>query len=387
MKVWLYYRLSRDEDEELNSLTNQRNILVDYAKSHGHEIVGESFDDNFSGMTFEREGIDAIYDAVAENLMEAILVKDLSRLGRHRLKTAMFIEFLREKNVRVLSATEGIDSFNEQDDLIIAFKQMMNDFYARDISKKIRTAYTQKQKQGIVLTPPFGYWKDKNTGEILIVEEAAEIVRTIFQMYVDGYGFKLIAQTLNSRGMKSPSYYQEQTLGKGIPYTRPEISHRHLWDGTAVKRILENEFYAGTLMCHKTSTSKINKTRQFVPEDEQFRHEHAVPAVISEELWQQAHFLLTNRPEHNFHGAKGQKAHRYTGLITCADCGASFIAKKRRWRDKPERIEYVCSANHRYGNEHCTPHRIHEEQLDRIIYQEILSLKDKAEENWHVIEK
>ena len=234
---------------------------------------------------------------------------------------------------------------------------------------------------------PFGYFKDKNIKEVVIVDEAAEIVRTIFQMYVDGYGFKSIAKTLNESGMKSPGYYQEQMIGKKLPYTRPEITHRFLWESTGVKQILQNEIYIGTLICHKSYTSKINKVRKDLPSEEQFRHENYVPAIISKEKWEHAQFLLKERPTHNFHGAKGRKPYRYTGLIICADCGAVFIAKKRRWRNKPERIEYVCNGNHRYGNEHCTPHRINEDMLDKIIYDEILSLKDKAQENWVVISK
>ena len=129
MKVWLYYRLSRDEDEELNSLNNQRKIIYNFAVSNGHQVVGESFDDNVSGMHFNREGIDKIYEVVEAGKIEAIIVKDLSRLGRHRTQTALFIDYLRERNVRVLSATENIDTFNENDDLIIGFKGLVNDFY------------------------------------------------------------------------------------------------------------------------------------------------------------------------------------------------------------------------------------------------------------------
>ena len=150
MKVWLYYRLSRDEDDELNSLTNQRKIIYEYAVTNGHEVVGESFDDNVSGMHFNREGIDKIYEVVEAGKIEAIIVKDLSRLGRHRTQTALFIDYLREHDVRVLSATENIDTFNENDDLIIGFKGLVNDFYARDGSRRVRTGYRQKQKEGLV---------------------------------------------------------------------------------------------------------------------------------------------------------------------------------------------------------------------------------------------
>ena len=177
MKVWLYYRLSRDEDDELNSLTNQRKIIYEYAVTNGHEVVGESFDDNVSGMHFNREGIDKIYEVVEAGKIEAVIVKDLSRLGRHRTQTALFIDYLRDHQVRVISVTEGIDTFREEDDLILGVRGLMNDYYAKDIGKKIRAGYRQKQKDGLVIRPPFGYWKDKNTNRIFIQPEAAETVR------------------------------------------------------------------------------------------------------------------------------------------------------------------------------------------------------------------
>ena len=141
MNVWLYARLSRDEDSEMSSLNNQRRILLEYAERNGHTVVGESSDDNISGMHFNRPGIDAIYAAVEEKRIEAVIVKDLSRLGRHRTQTALFIDYLRENDVRVLSATENIDTGNEDDELIIGFKGIVNDVYCRDISKKIRSGY------------------------------------------------------------------------------------------------------------------------------------------------------------------------------------------------------------------------------------------------------
>mgnify|MGYP001001804395 FL=1 len=144
MKVWLYYRLSRDEDAELNSLNNQRNILVEYANANNHEIVGESYDDNVSGMHFNREGINKIYEEVEKKSFETILVKDMSRLGRHKTQTAIFIDYLRENGINVVSVTENLDTGNESDDLIIGFKGLFNDMYARDISKKIRVGYKQK---------------------------------------------------------------------------------------------------------------------------------------------------------------------------------------------------------------------------------------------------
>lgn len=385
MKVWLYYRLSRDEDAELNSLNNQRNILVEYANANNHEIVGESFDDNVSGMHFNREGISKIYEQVENKAIDAIIVKDLSRLGRHRTQTAMFIDYLREHDVRVLSVTENIDTSNEDDDLMIGFKGIFNDMYARDISKKIRAGYKQKQKNGIVITVPLGYFKDKNTNEILIVEEEAEIFRKIFDLYLSGYGLKAIAKKLNDEGIKSPQYYQNKMYNKKLPRNKPEITGRYLWVNTTVKRILQNEFYIGTVTCHKTYTSKINHIRKALPEEEQFKHENFAPAIISKEKWEQVQFLLSSK-RNNVRASSGNPCHRYTGLIECGDCGCTFVCKKRKWKDKPERIEYNCNGYHRYGKEHCTAHRIDEGYLDKLIYDELMSIKDEALANYKSIE-
>jgi len=386
MKVWLYYRLSRDEDTELNSLNNQRNILVEYANANNHEIVGESFDDNVSGMHFNREGISKIYEQVENKAIEAIIVKDLSRLGRHRTQTAMFIDYLREHDVRVLSVTENIDTSNEDDDLMIGFKGIFNDMYARDISKKIRAGYKQKQKNGIVITVPLGYFKDKNTNEIVIVEEEAEIVRKIFDLYLSGYGLKAIAKKLNDEGIKSPQYYQNKMYNKKLPSNKPEITGRYLWVNTTVKRILQNEFYIGTVTCHKTYTSKINHIRKDLPEEEQFKHENFAPAIISKEKWEQVQFLLSSKRNNNVRASSSNPCHRYTGLIECGDCGCTFVCKKRKWKDKPERIEYNCNGYHRYGKEHCTAHRIDEDYLDKLIYNELMSIKDEALANYKSIE-
>lgn len=386
MRVWLYYRLSRDEDKKLNSLTNQRKILEEYAQSHGYQVIGESYDDNVSGMHFNREGIEKIQDEVERGTVDAILVKDLSRLGRHKTQTAMFIDYLREHDVRVLSVTENIDTGNEDDELMVGFKGIFNDLYCRDISKKIRAGYRQKQRGGIVLIPPMGYFKDKNTGEIRIVEEQAEIIRRIFRLYLSGFGIKAIAKQLNAEGIKSQGYYQEQMLGKKIGYNKPEIAHRFLWENTRVRRVLENEFYAGTLICHKSYTSKINHVRKQLPKAEQFRHENAVPAIVSREVWEQAQFLLGEKVRRNVRAGSGKPHHRYAGLLVCGECGSSFTCRVRKWRDKPERPEYVCSGYFRFGKENCSAHRINEKDIDDLIYGELSDLQRQAKRNYATIE-
>lgn len=373
MKVWLYCRLSRDEDEEMNSLNNQRRILEDYANQNGYEIVGQSFDDNVSGMTFQRKGLGELELAVEENRIEAVLVKDLSRLGRHRTQTALFIGHLRENNVKVISVTEGIDTANENDDLLIGFKQIFNDFYAKDISKKVRAGVRQKQKNGLIVNLPMGYYKDRNTNQIHIDEVAADIIKEVYQKYLDGYGLTTIARDLNKRSIKSPEYYSHRKIGA----QRTEMCSKYLWTQTTVKRLLQNEIYTGTLVDHKTVTSKIYKTKTCVPEEERYRHESFLPQIIDSQTWEKTQFLLEQRPKAHFRSTDGRSIHRYYGMIKCQECGAVLIAQRRKYTDGTQWVEYTCNSHHRYGKEYCTPHRIRESELDEIISNEVSSLKDE----------
>lgn len=202
MRAWIYTRLSNDDDREMNSLLNQQRLCRTFAEKQQHEIVGQSFDDNVSGMCFARQGLDELTKAVDSGKTDAVIVKDISRLGRHRTQTALFIDYLRERGVRVLSATEGLDTFREEDDMLIGVRGLMNDYYAKDIGKKVRAGYRQKQREGLVITPPFGYWKDKNDGRIKIVPEASEAVRMIYSLYLKGTGLKEIARELNRMPLK-----------------------------------------------------------------------------------------------------------------------------------------------------------------------------------------
>ena len=372
MRAWLYYRLSRDEDEEMNSLQNQRQILVDYAEQNGHEIVGESFDDNVSGMTFNRKGLGKLEIAVDEGKIDVVLVKDLSRLGRHRTQTELFIDHLRQNNVKVISVTEGIDSFNENDDLLIGFKQIFNDFYAKDISKKVRSGIRQKQKTGLVVRLPMGYYKDKNTDEFKIDEQAAEIVRELFSLYINGHGLVAIAKIMNQRGIKSPEYFSHRKIGAQCT----AMCKKFLWAQTTVKRLIQNEIYTGTLVNHKTVTSKIYKTKSVIIEEERYRHEDFLPAIIDKETWKQAQILLEARQKSGARASEDKVIHRYSGMIKCAECGASLIAKKRYWKSV-QYIEYSCNSYNRYGKQHCTPHRSHEKQIDKLVIEELLQWREK----------
>lgn len=374
MRVWLYARLSNDDDQEMNSLLNQREICQAFAEQHGYTIVGQSFDDNVSGMKFNRRGLDELAAAVDTGKIEAVIVKDLSRLGRHRTQTALFIDYLRERNVRVISATEGVDTFRDEDDLIIGVRGLMNDYYAKDIGKKIRAGYRQKQKEGIVITPPFGYWKDKNSGQIKVDAEAAVTVQLIYSLYLQGCGQKEIARRLNAMGRKPPAQLRAERCGREVQHTHKTRDGQFLWTYASVKNILVEEAYTGILNNHRSETNSGKVKR--LGEEEWYRHENFFPVIIEREEWEQVQALLKQqaRPANN-----NQAKHRYAGLLTCRECGNVFIPMIRYWNGK-RRVEYVCRGYHRNGKSYCSSHRIHEETLDERVWELVSAVRDSHAE-------
>jgi len=371
MRVWLYARLSNDDDREMNSLLNQQEICRAYAEKHGHIVVGSSFDDNVSGMNFSRRGLDALTAAVDAKSIDAVVVKDLSRLGRHKTQTALFIDYLRQCQVRVLSVTEGIDTFSDEDDLIIGVRGLMNDFYAKDIGNKIRAGYRQKQREGIVITPPFGYWKDKNRNEIVVNSEAAVTVQIIYSLYLQGCGQKEIARRLNVMGRKTPTQLRTEKCGREFQPTHKPRDGQFLWTYASVKNVLTEEAYTGVLNNHRREYN--NGKVKHIEKTDWYRHEDFFPVIIEKEEWEQVQKLLKMqaRPANG-----NQTKHRYAGLLTCQECGNVFIPMIRYWNGK-RRVEYVCRGYHRNSKSYCTSHRIHEEVLDAAVQSYAESVREQ----------
>lgn len=371
MRVWLYARLSNDDDRNMNSLLNQRELCRVFAEQHGYTIVGQSFDDNVSGMKFSRHGLDELTAAVDAGKIDAVIVKDLSRLGRHRTQTALFIDYLREHQVRVISATEGVDTFCDEDDLIIGVRGLMNDYYAKDIGSKIRAGYRQKQKEGLVITPPFGYWKDKNTNKIKVYAEAAITVQTIYSLYSQGCGQKEIARRLNGMGRRTPAQLRAEKCGREFQATHKTRDGQFLWTYASVKNVLVEEAYTGVLINHRTETNGGKVKR--LTHDEWYRHEDFFPVIIEREEWEQVQELLRKQAR----PANGNTAkHRYAGLMTCQECGNPFIPMIRYWNSN-RRVEYVCRGYHRNGKSYCSSHRIHEETLDTAVWEYAASIREQ----------
>ena len=374
MRVWLHARLSNDDDREMNSLLNQREICQAFAEQHGYIIVGQSFDDNISGMSFDRRGLDELMAAVDADKIDAVIVKDLSRLGRHRTQTALFIDYLREHQVRVISATEGVDTFCDEDDLIIGVRGLMNDYYAKDIGKKIRAGYRQKQKDGIVITPPFGYWKDKNTGQIKVDTEAAVTVQLIYSLYLQGCGQKEIARRLNTAGRKTPAQLRAERCGREVRQTHKTRDGQFLWTYASVKNILVEEAYTGVLNNHRREYN--NGKAKHIDKTDWYRHEGFFPVIIEKQEWEQVQALLKRqaRPANG-----NQSKHRYAGLLACQECGNTFIPMIRCWNGK-SRVEYVCRGYHRNGKTYCASHRIHEETLDARVWELVSTARESRTE-------
>lgn len=233
--------------------------------------------------------------------------------------------------------------------------------------------------------PPFGYFKDKNTKKIVIVEEAAETVRLIFSAYVGGSGMKAIARTLNEQRRKTPALVQLELLNKSLPSTQDGILKKYLWDATMIARILRDESYVGTLICHKSERNKINKTFRFTEPEEQFRHE-LPPPIITPELWEQTQMMLSERKRLNVRAAPSQEILRYSGLLRCEDCGRAMFGRRIHLKSG-ERVTYVCSTYNRFGKEHCSQHQIDESILDRLIMDELRNTKGLYQQNWDALEQ
>ena len=254
---------------------------------------------------------------------------------------------------------------------MIGVRGLMNDYYAKDIGKKIRAGYRQKQKDGLVITPPFGYWKDKNTNRIFIQPEAAETVRCIYALYLQGCGQKEIARRLNALDCKTPAQLWTEQIGHDARKTHKTGDGKFLWTYASVKNILTEEAYTGVLINHRREYR--NGKAQPISTGDWLRHENFYPEIIEKTTW----LLVQERLKQQARPAAGNRAkHRYAGLLTCRDCGDGFIPMIRYWNGS-QRVEYVCRRYHRNGKSHCSSHRIHEEVLDKAVWDDTEKLREQ----------
>ncbi|MGJ0847981.1 recombinase family protein [Tissierella praeacuta] len=377
MNIYGYSRISRDEDKEnYDAIITQNKIIQGYSIGEiGYPVLKIFEDDNMSGYTFNRDGLNKLKKLIEAGKVDILLTKDLSRIGRHNAKTLLFLEYLEEYNVRLILIHDNYDS-NKDDDDIIGIKTWYNERYIKDISRKIRANLNTKQKQGGLITKvPYGYIRNpENKHRLIVDDEAAIIVKRIFKLYLDGYGGRQIANILNDEKIDTPSKYAYNKTGKKIS---GNIADK--WTGTHVMRIIKNDVYIGNLRCRKTQRKKINDNSSRLEESEHIVYENYHEAIISTEDFELAKKIIKNRIENDVKGTrtKNSKINLFIGFLRCADCGGGFT-KVNKKRSLPS---YICTNNHHHGSSFCSSHRISEEQLKQIVLDKLELMKKYIEKS------
>lgn len=375
----LYERLSRDDElqGESNSIKNQKQLLENYAHKNGYSPIRHFTDDGVSGTTFEREGFQAMIAEVEAGNVGAVIVKDMSRFGRDYLKVGFYTEVMfKEKGVRFIAINNGIDSVNQQDSDFTPFLNIMNEWYARDASRKIQAVFKSRMQDGKRVSPsvPYGYLRSPEDKQKLIIdEEPAAVVRRIYQMIIEGKGITAIADILTAEKVLIPSAYAkihcpENDHSKG--FTNP-----YLWSATAVAYILEKQEYMGHTVLGKTiSVSYKTKKRRKAEPDELMIFKNTHPAIVDEETWHLAQKLrkTVRKPSYD------RPPHPLTGLVYCADCGHKMTHRqpsptKKIIYDADD--AYICGS-YRQRTRNCTMHFIKTSALWELILTAIREVSD-----------
>ena len=372
-KIWnatLYLRLSRDDGdkEESGSITGQRELLRDYISQHPElREYAIRIDDGFSGSTFERPGFQKMIEDVKAGRTDCIIVKDLSRFGRNYLDAGEYIEkifpFL---GVRFIAVNDNYDSLGEKkssDDLIIPFKNLINEAYCRDISMKIRSQLEIKRKNGQFLGSfaAFGYLKDEQDKNKLVVDQyAADIVRDIFKWKLEGISPQDIADALNKLGILSPMEYKRSL---GMKYTTSfKTSAKAAWSAGTVIRILKNPIYTGVLIQGKETTPSYKVHKRIAKDKSEWTviensHEAIISGIDFDSVQKVLKCDTRRSPDDKAVGL-------FSGMLFCGDCGASMIRKTVPAGEK-KYVYYVCSAHKQ--DKSCSPHRMRDTTLEEIV--------------------
>lgn len=378
----LYERLSRDDElnGESNSISNQKKLLEQYAKEHGFTNLVHFTDDGISGTRFDRPGFLAMMKEVESGKVGTILIKDMSRMGRDYLKVGQYMELLRQKNVRLIAVNENVDSFREDDDFT-PFRNIMNEWYARDTSKKIKSTFKAKGKSGkhVASTTPYGYLKDKDDPNVWIVdEEAAVVVRRIFHMTMDGYGPYQIARALKEDKVEIPAVHmakKDAGLWKGRV---EEIKDPYGWGSSTVAGILKKREYLGHTVNFKTRKHFKDKKSHYVSEDNWTVFENTQEAIIDQETFDNVQRIRSN--VRRYPDGWGE-AHPLTGLMYCADCGSKmYVHRVNNGKRVPQ---YTCSAYSKVpvGTLCQTQHRINADVIMELIKELLKAVAEYSQLN------
>jgi len=376
-KLWnaaLYVRLSRDDGdkEESDSIGNQKALIRSFVKDKKDiRLVDDYEDDGWSGVDFDRPSFKRLLDDIQAGRINCVIVKDLSRLGRNYIETGKLLErFFPFMGVRFIAVNDNYDSQNhnaQTDNLIIPFKNLINDAYCADTSRKIRSQFEVKRQKGefIGSFAVFGYLKDPdNKNRLIIDENAAPVVRDIFKWKIQGMNQQGIAERLNSLGILSPLEYKKSN-GSNFK-TKFQLKSKTKWNHVAVLRILQNDVYTGILTQGK-STTPNHKIKQRVkkPREEWVRVEESHEPIISAEDFSLVAALLKKDTRI---GSDENAVYPFSGMLVCFDCGQNLVRKNVPGA-KGKYVYHICSTNKKGGG--CTSHSISESGLYNAIYETI----------------
>ena len=374
--VALYCRLSKDDDQsgESVSIGTQRAILEDYCREQGYPIHKVYIDDGYSGTNFNRPGFQELLDDVERGAVNLVITKDLSRLGRDYIMTGYYSEiYFPSKGVRYIAVADNFDSLKNDND-IAPFKNILNDMYARDISRKIKNAKRERAKNGLqrLAQPPYGYrMNPDNPSRLIIDPESAAVVRLIFSLTLEGMGQIAIAKELAARKIVAPSVYKHrQGDSRFSGYGPVTDGDPYRWSSATIGSILRNPVYTGDLILLKTEVVN-HKTGQsaVVPEDRRVVIPNAHEPIISREIFEQAAKI---RAEHRCPARMGRE-NLFRGLLFCDYCGHPLTLSRKKLKDREVDI-YLCTHHNRRPDECPKTHIIYHEELYPFVVEQIRAL-------------
>ena len=376
----LYERLSHDDElqGESNSISNQKQLLMDYAVSHELPNPRHFWDDGISGTRFDRPAFLKMIEDVNEGNIGTVVIKDMSRLGRDYLRVGQIVEMFRQKNVRLISVNDGTDTLHGDDDFL-PFRNIMNEWYAKDTSKKILSTFKAKGNSGkhVASATPYGYLKDPlDKNHWIIDEEAAEVVRRIFKLTLEGLGPYQISQVLEKDHILVPAYHM-QKLGVGLWKTRP-IQHPYTWGSSTIANILTKKEYLGHTVNFKTRKHFKDKKSHYVPQKYWQVFENTQEPIIDEETFNNAQKCRRGIKRYpNGWGAP----HPLDGKMFCCDCGGIMYC--HRTSNGKRVAQFVCSKYGKVpvGTQCSSAHRINGDAVIEILRDTLRYLKETIDED------
>jgi site-specific DNA recombinase len=367
----IYCRLSVDDPGigDSGSIQTQKAMLADYCKQNGLNIVNYYTDDGFSGTNFNRPDFQRMISDIEAGAINTVVTKDLSRFGRDYVETGMYIEkYFVDKDVRFIAPSDNVDTFKNGFDIMVPFRNILNDVYARDVSKKTKAAFDTRARQGLFIASraPFGYIKDPEDKHHLLVDEpAAEVVRRIFQMASEGAGYNRIAKLLHGEGVLNPIAY----FNKNNPdyYKSDYWKKKSQWHVTSIQKILENQAYLGCVVHGRVGTKGIKGRRIKKSMEDWIVVENMHEPLISRNTWELVRSQLSKKRRERKDGT----VQMFAGLLYCSDCGSALSFSTVKRKTMPDGGEYKCWYYMRHGKESCSSHYISYDSIKSIVLEDI----------------